>query len=134
VKVLFDTNVLVAAFITEGFCNKLLHYTAKHHDLICSSELLIEFAETLRNKFEYPEKDIENATRSLRTIMSFVVPAAWPRQVSRDPDDDAVLLTALAGQCDRIVSGDKDLLDLQSFEGIIICTPRAFWDELEVGK
>ena len=30
----------------------------------------------------------------------------------RDADDDVVLGTAIAGQCDAIVTGDKDLLDL----------------------
>lgn len=43
-------------------------------------------------------------------------------KVSRDPDDDQVLACALAAQADLIVSGDADLLDLKSFQGIPILT------------
>jgi predicted nucleic acid-binding protein len=35
--------------------------------------------------------------------------------VCRDPDDDVVLGTAVAGRCDAIVTGDKDLLDLTGY-------------------
>jgi predicted nucleic acid-binding protein len=43
--------------------------------------------------------------------------------VCRDPDDDEVLALARATQVDLIVSGDKDLLDLNSFDNIPIVTP-----------
>lgn len=39
---------------------------------------------------------------------------------SIDPDDDAVLATALAGAADLIVSGDTDLLNLKRFQSIDI--------------
>ena len=40
--------------------------------------------------------------------------------MSRDPDDDVVLATALAARGTLIVSGDRDLLDLGSFSDIRI--------------
>ncbi|MBX5461610.1 MAG: putative toxin-antitoxin system toxin component, PIN family [Steroidobacteraceae bacterium] len=40
--------------------------------------------------------------------------------VSRDPDDDVLLATALAAQAFLIVSGDLDLLDLGTFRDIRI--------------
>ena len=43
---------------------------------------------------------------------------------SLDPDDDCVLATALAGQADAIVTADGDLLELRSFQGVAILTPR----------
>ena len=46
--------------------------------------------------------------------------------VCRDPDDDWVLATALAGQADAIVTGDADLLVLDVFQGIAILSPRQF--------
>ena len=48
-----------------------------------------------------------------------IVPASFAR-VSPDPDDDHVLACALAAQADLIVSGDSDLLDLKTFQGIPI--------------
>jgi predicted nucleic acid-binding protein len=47
--------------------------------------------------------------------------------VCGDADDDVVLGTAVAGRCDAIVTGDKDLLDLVRYRGIEIVSPRGFW-------
>jgi predicted nucleic acid-binding protein len=54
-------------------------------------------------------------------------PRADAAQVCRDADDDVVLGTAIAGRCDAIVTGDKDLLDLGGYRDIPIVSPRAFW-------
>ena len=44
----------------------------------------------------------------------------------RDPDDDKFLELAVNGHADVIVSGDADLLVLDTFRGIPIITPAAF--------
>jgi len=54
-RVLFDTNVNIAALINEGFCTRLLHYTAKHHPLISSIGLIKEFEEKLAENFIIPK-------------------------------------------------------------------------------
>jgi predicted nucleic acid-binding protein len=35
--------------------------------------------------------------------------------------------TAMAGNCEYIVTGDKDLLDLRQVEGVRIISLSAFW-------
>ena len=48
-------------------------------------------------------------------------PARIPAPPSlRDPDDLPVLACAVAAGVDAIITGDKDLLSLKSFEGIPI--------------
>jgi uncharacterized protein len=44
----------------------------------------------------------------------------------RDPDDDKFLELAVSGRADVIVSGDGDLLALDTFRGIPIVTAAAF--------
>ena len=44
--------------------------------------------------------------------------------MARDPDDDHVLACALTAKADLIVSGDADLLTLNSFRGIRLLTAR----------
>jgi predicted nucleic acid-binding protein len=39
-----------------------------------------------------------------------------------------VLGTAKAADVSYLVTGDKDLLELESYEGFEIVTPRQFWD------
>ena len=47
--------------------------------------------------------------------------------LSPDPDDNPIIATAIAGQVQYIVSGDKrDMLELQKVEGIPIVTAREF--------
>jgi predicted nucleic acid-binding protein len=55
-------------------------------------------------------------------IVRLVAPASIAPVIVRDPTDDRVLATALAGQADLIVSGDLDLLDLRHFMGIDVVT------------
>jgi uncharacterized protein len=48
-----------------------------------------------------------------------------PRAVPRAKDDDHVVAAALAGEADVIVSGDRDLLSLGSFQDVAIVTVSA---------
>ncbi len=48
----------------------------------------------------------------------------------RDPNDDKILETAMMGDADCLVTGDRDLLEMGSFRGIPIVTPAAFLDRL----
>lgn len=60
--------------------------------------------------------------RNYRRLATLVTVRQLAQQVSRDADDDQVLACALAARADLVVSGDRDLLDLESFEGIRIVT------------
>ncbi|MHC3381806.1 PIN domain-containing protein [Haloarcula sp. H-GB5] len=60
----------------------------------------------------------------------FVDPDEAITAVEADPDDDKFLEAAVAGNVDYIVSGDRHLLDLDSFRGIDIVEPRAFYERL----
>jgi predicted nucleic acid-binding protein len=58
-------------------------------------------------------------------------------QVCRDPDDNAVIDTAMGGRADLLVSGDQDLTHAQEVTehlagvGIRVLTVRRFLEELE---
>jgi putative PIN family toxin of toxin-antitoxin system len=117
VRVLLDTNVLIAAFVARGTCSELLEYCVRNHTLVTSKPLLRELAETLAGKFGYKGQE----TREV------LEPALLNPPVCRDPDDDVVLGSALAGACDCIVTGDKDLLVLERFREIPILMPAEFW-------
>ena len=47
-------------------------------------------------------------------------------EVCRDPDDDKFIECAVDARALYIVSGDKDLLDIKSFEGVEIVTATEF--------
>ena len=66
----------------------------------------------------------------LRTDAEFVDPDEEITAVEDDPDDDKFLEASVAENVDYIVSGDRHLLDLDSFRGIDIVEPRAFYERL----
>jgi predicted nucleic acid-binding protein len=46
--------------------------------------------------------------------------------IDRDPSDKRYLECAVEGGASYVVSGDRHLLDLEGFEGIVILSPAAF--------
>jgi hypothetical protein len=94
---------------------------------VASPAILEEVRRNLVGKIKVTAGQADQTVRLLRTRLQVVDPVALGAQVCRDPDDDVVLGTAIAGRCDAIVTGDKDLLDLGSFRDIPIVSPRAFW-------
>lgn len=126
-KLVLDTNVLIAAFITHGACNELLEYCALHHEVILSLFILAELEDKLVHKFGYVAREVEDVVRLLKSRFAVVTPDRLDASLCRDPDDDHILATALAGPCECIVTGDKDLLALRTVKGIRIVSPSDFW-------
>ena len=48
--------------------------------------------------------------------------------ICRDPDDNKFLECAVSSRALYIVSGDKDLLDLEQFDDVAITTAAEFYD------
>jgi putative PIN family toxin of toxin-antitoxin system len=128
VRLVFDTNVLVAAVVASGVCRDLVEYCTEHHQLVTSDFILGELREKLDRKFKLTADVVEGVLTSFEARMHVVAPSPLDSPVCRDPDDDWVLATAVAGECECVVTGDRDLLDLAEYAGIRILRPRAFLD------
>ena len=126
-RLVLDTNVLLAAFMTRGHCHELFEHCLSGHRVIMSSYILSELQEKLVKKAKYSVAEAKAAVGFVRTATEMVVPIPLAIQVCRDADDDWVLATARTGDCQCLVTGDKDLLTLGEFEGIPILKPADFW-------
>ncbi len=126
-RLVLDTNVLVAAFVARGTCHELLNHCERAHVIVASEFILGEFETKLLGKFKVPPEKAADVLSLIRVHMEVVEPPALDEPACRDPDDDWILATALAGECACIVTGDKDLLSLGSYSEIPIIAPGEFW-------
>jgi putative PIN family toxin of toxin-antitoxin system len=127
-KAVFDTNVLVSAFVTEGVCVKLLGRARRRQfQLITCPFILKEFEAVLLKKLSATKGETRQVFRILAEAISALVQPAQPVSgICRDPDDDNILSCIIAASADYLVTGDSDLLELREFRGTRIVTPRDF--------
>jgi uncharacterized protein len=126
-KIVLDTNVLIAAFISHGTCNELLEYCAVNHEVILSAFILGELKDKLVRKFGFATHEADSVVQLLTSKCAVVTPLAPAEPICRDPDDDKIIGTAFAANCECIVTGDKDLLELRRVKGVRIISPSDFW-------
>ena len=124
-KVVCDTNVLVAGMVADGLCRDSVKRRLPQTEIITSRALLDEQERTLRDKFDTDPAQVP-LLKAYRERATLVRPKALSRPVCRDRDDDKVLETAIAGQADIILTGHRDLLILGEHNGIRILSPRQF--------
>ncbi|MDP2277801.1 MAG: putative toxin-antitoxin system toxin component, PIN family [Nitrospirota bacterium] len=124
----FDTNVLIAAIITEGVCAKLLHRArSREFSLVSCPFIMSEIQRTLSKKFRLSHDETASAMEPVSEAIDHVIKHNVKiTGICRDTDDDNVLACALAAKAGYLVTGDADLLALKNFRGVKIITPRDF--------
>ena len=129
-KVVLDTNVLLAAFATRGLCEAVFEACLAPHEIVISEHILREVRGHLRTTLRVPAGQADAVLSFLRERATMVRPAKVPSGACRDRTDLPVLGTALAAGADCLVTGDRDLLDLGTFRKIQVLSPRALHDRL----
>lgn len=126
-RLVLDTNVLVAAFAARGTCHELLEHCFRHHSVVASEFILRELQEKLLAKLKVPAPRAAAVVALLRSRIEIAEPVELASAACRDPEDDWILATAVAGGCACVITGDRDLLDMGTFQGIRILAPARFW-------
>ena len=129
-RVLLDTNVLVAAFATRGLCQDVLRTVLAEHQLVLGKSILGELERILRSKLRLPDDQIQEVMAFAgehAEVVSPALPALWPED---DPADRWVVAAALAGSAELLVSGDKALVQAARGNDLNVVTPRYSWNLL----
>jgi len=128
VKAVFDTNVLIAAFLTEGICSGLLIRARKQaFNLVLCDDIIREFEGILIKKFKLTSTDISDISAIVSEAASEILHNLGPiPDICRDPNDDMIIACAIDAAADYIVTGDEDLLILKRYKDIVIINPRNF--------
>ena len=126
-KAFIDTNVVIAAFLTEGLSHFILSRAiAGAFEAVVSDQVIEELVEHMRDDFKIPAVDIREIVRHVRRACRVVPTPVRADKVCRDPDDDAILAAAVEVGAGFLLTGDKDLLVLDPCERMRIVPPAVF--------
>ena len=131
-RVVLDTNVLISAALRpEGPPRAVVDVVRAENGVLLFSD---ETFDELRSRLQLPKFDdyVDREGRAVYLAQLEAV-AEWvsiagAKLGCRDPDDDKLLETALMGEADCLITGDRDLLEMSSFHDIPILTPGGFLD------
>ena len=131
-RVVLDTNIVVSAFLWGGTPRLLITGAIESGIILLSSDdILAELERTLNkskfdDQFRLIKKTRSQITSEYSQLTTIVVPTPLPAGIVRDAKDDMILAAAVGGNADAVVSGDKDLTSLKTYEKISILTPVQF--------
>ena len=129
IKVMLDTNIIISAVGFGGKPRKILQLILDDKiRAVTSPILLAELEDVITKKFPKLAYNFASTNEQIRKKLKIVKPEKMIK-VLKDTDDNRVLEAAVEGECQYIVTGDRDLLDLGSFKNIKIMTANEFLEE-----
>ena len=130
-RVIIDTNLWISFLLAKDFSKLDKLFAENAITLLFSQELLDEFIEVARRpKFKkyFLLTDLQDLLQalSLRTELIVVTTTV---SACRDPKDNFLLALALDGKATHLLTGDKDLLELDKYGKTNIVTIAAYLSE-----
>lgn len=129
-RVVFDTNILISAVLSPN--SKPFQCTALAKREIVQSvtcqEILDEFQEKLLGKLKYETERAQALVQEVMDYSQIVTLTNTLRVVDADPDDDMVVECAIVGNATYIVTGDKHLISISSYQNVTIVKAAEFLD------
>ena len=127
--VVLDTNTVVSALLFNGTASRLVElWQTEKVQVLVSTAIVKEYLRVLAYpKFALTEDEISGLLHE--ELLPFVEVVEVKRRVKvvrRDPDDVKFIACALAGSAEFVVTGDRDLLAVRSFENVQVIQLRDF--------
>jgi len=132
-RAVLDANVFVSAAIhPEGPPGHIIEQflRADAFTLVLSDAIVDEVMRALAypKVRRYLRRGLDTALwmEDLVLLADIVLETDQVSGVSKDPDDDKYVATAIAGRASFVVTGDPHLLTVGEYEGVRFVTPRSF--------
>jgi putative PIN family toxin of toxin-antitoxin system len=136
IKVVLDANVLGPGLVlaSGSRADIVRAWLEEAYELITSEHVIGEVVTTW-NQTYWRQRTLADALlvglRLLREESTLVIPVDGVENVAAHRQDDIVIATAIAGNAEYLVTGDKELLRLKSHKTVSIISPQEFLEILE---
>ena len=137
-KIVLDANIYVSSLInTLGSSKKIIElWEQGDFELLTSAPIIEEIGRVLRypriiKRHKLEEQEIQEFLRLLSRRTTSIRPLSTVDAVKVDKSDNRYLECAVAGRAKYVVSGDRHLLDIGMYQGIVILPPASFVALLE---
>ena len=128
IKVVLDTNVIIAAFVARGLSDSVFELCLDKFEVIISEYIIKEISEKLIDKIKIPKEKVNEIIDFLKDSCTIFNYESLKERICRDKKDDEILALAKGSSSKYIITGDKDLLVLINFDEIRIINPRQLWE------
>ncbi len=127
-RLVLDTNIVASGLLWNGTPARLIEAAQTDEVELCTSRILLAELTRILQRAKFIKAisatglSIHDLVMGYVELATLVTPMPISPTILRDPDDDHVLACALAADADLIVSGDKHLLEIKSYQNIPIIT------------
>jgi len=131
-KLVIDTNVLLSSFISTGPPRLIVNRIRDRLDLLCLSQPILEEYLSVLQRSRIAEDLLASLFSLFRdpARVLLVLPSRRVELIREDPSDNMFLECAIEARADYLISGDRHLKKLKSFQGIEILPPREYVSRL----
>jgi putative PIN family toxin of toxin-antitoxin system len=127
-KVVVDTNVIIASLAARGLCHAVFELCLDRFEIVISPFLVEEVDTNLEKKFKLLRTTAKEIAEFLKEIAGTIEIDAVPQGVCEDPNDARILALAQKSKAAYLITGDKELLSIKKFASFQILSPRQFWE------
>jgi uncharacterized protein len=129
-KAVFDTNIFVSALaIPGGQAERAVDLIIDGRVSLCiSKEIIHEVLGVLAHKFSRRPEELSRTALFLSDLAELVAPRRKLAVLDDEPDN-RIIECAVAADADIIVTGDRAMLNLKTYEQIRVLSLRQFLDE-----
>jgi uncharacterized protein len=126
-KIVLDSNIIVAAYAGRGLCYSLFELCLDRFTIISSEYILTEVQRTLHKKLKMPQNSVQIIIDYLKEFCILSTYNKLSENICRDKNDNDIIALAFDNNVDYLITGDQDLLVLKKYKKVKIISPRDFW-------
>ena len=135
IRATLDTNVLGPGLIgdTSAAARLLQFWSDGAFILVVSIHILEELERSFTDPYfaaRVPSDRAAELVQLVATNATVIEVSVEVQGVATHPEDDLVLATALSAGATRLVTGDRRLRAVDTYQGVRLVSPREFVDEL----